>query len=96
MPAGAGLVCTSLTAVTNELQPMVTLRRSTDSTATLTVTFSNYNIFTGGAQNFTITVRKHYVIVQFNHLSNSSCRWEQGFSIPIIRVMVIYQWQDIQ
>ena len=51
---------------------MVTLRQSTDSTAILTVTFSDYDIFIGGAQNFTIIVRKRYnVNVWFNNLSNS-------------------------
>ena len=49
---------------------MVRLHQSTPTTATLTVTFPHYDIFTGGAQNFTINVRKCCSIVHFDTLPN--------------------------
>jgi len=50
----------SLCIVSNELRSGATiqLQQLTDTTARLVVRFSNYDVFTGGAQNFTINVRK--------------------------------------
>ena len=46
-----------LTVSTELQQSNVFIQQLTNDTARLIVMFSNYDIFTGGAQNFTINVR---------------------------------------
>jgi len=64
-------LCMLFTAVSAQLRSsgIVTLFQSTANTAQLSIRFTNYNSFTGGAQNFTVDVG---IYVDFSTLTHGA------------------------